>query len=363
MKKVLYFAALALVLASCSQKARISMTVADAPSEKLAVYKLGVTSSELLDSVSTDAGGKFAYKVDVAKGQGEFVYIYRGDTRLAALLLFPSDKVEVSADTLGNFSVSGSADCELLCSVENDYLKFQRDLAACEDSKSVLDVYLPYYRGRVSYVLAHDKSLTCIPVLYQNLSAGVPVFSQHTDAIIFRRICDSLKTVYPESRFVKALDVQTKNRENQFALSAQLAAARVAGYPEMNLPDVNSEKVSLTGLDAKVKLVHFWDVRDASQKLFNTEVLLPLYREFHRKGLEIYSVCVSTDKALWASVVRNQNLPWVNVCDGLGAASSAVRLYNVQSLPYSMLIAGEEVSSAVLTGEAALRSELRKLLK
>lgn len=338
------------------------MTVADAPSQKLAVYKLGVTSSELLDSVKTDAAGHFDYKVDVVKGQGEFIYIYRGDTRLAALLLFPSDKVTVSADTLGNFSVSGTADSELLCQVENDYSKFQRDLAACEASKDVMDVYLPYYRSRLSYVLSHDKSLTVIPVLYQNLAAGVPVFNQHTDAIVFRKVCDSLKTVYPDSRFVKALDVQAKTRENQLAMSVQLSEAQVAGYPELNLPDVNSERVSLTGVQSKVVLVHFWDVNDAAQKLFNTEVLLPLYRDFHRKGFEIYSVCVSTDKALWASVVRNQNLPWVNVCDGLGVASASVRLYNVQSLPYSMLIAGE-VSSATIDGAASLRRELSRLLR
>lgn len=339
------------------------MTVADAPSQKLAVYKLGVTSSELLDSVKTDAAGHFNYKVDVAKGQGEFIYIYRGDTRLAAMLLFPSDKVTVSADTLGNFSAVGTPDCELLCQVENDYSKFQRDLAACETSKDVMNVYLPYYRSRVSYVLNHDKSLTVVPVLYQNLTAGVPIFNQHTDAIIFRKVCDSLKTVYPDSRFVKALDVQAKTRENQMALSAQLAGAKVAGFPELTLPNVNSEKVSLVGVDAKVVLLHFWDVQDASQKLFNTEVLLPLYREFHKKGFEIYSVCVGTDKALWASVVRNQNLPWINVCDGLGAASTALRLYNVRSMPYSMLIADDEVSGAVIDGESALRKELEKLLK
>lgn len=46
---------------------------------------------------------------------------------------------------------------------------------------------------------------------------------------------------------------------------------------------------------------------------FIVGVLLPVYDKYHSKGLEIYSVGVTADKALWASVVKNQNLPWINV--------------------------------------------------
>ena len=359
---ILLGAALA-VLGACSPKASFTVSVKDAPGARLAIHKLNVSTTELLDSVTADAQGRFSYKVDVKKGDPDFIYIFKGDTRLASLLLEAGEKAVVEADTLGNYSVTGSKGSEELCEVEKAYSEFISAMKTAPDASSFNKTYIEYYRGRLSYVMSHSSSLSVIPVFYQTLAPGIPVFSQATDAITFRAICDSLKQYHPDSRYVKALERETQRREKALGLQITLSQAQEAGFPELSLPDVNSEKVSLTGVDAKAILVHFWTADDAAQKLFNQDVLLPLYNKYHPKGLEIYSVCLSTDKALWASVVRNQNLPWINVCDGLGAACPALGLYNVQSLPSTVLIADGEVSSANISGEAALRKELSKLLK
>ena len=360
------FIALGAVLAlfaSCAPKARISMTVADAPETKLAVHKLNVSSADLLDSVKTDAGGHFKYSLPVKKGQPEFVYIYQGNTRLAALLLEAGEKAVVEADTLGNYSVEGSEGSAELAGIEKAYSDFMRELAAAGDPREATKLYIRYYRNRMAYVLAHQKSLAVVPVLFQNVGADLPVFSQSTDAIVFSATADTLKTVYPDSKYVKALESEAERRKNNMELERAIQRAEQAGFPDIALPDINAEKVSLAGVDAKVVLLYFWDVDDADQKLFNSDVLLPLYKQYHAKGLEIYAVGVTGDKALWASVVRNQALPWINVCDGLDASSPAVRLYNLQSLPTSILIADDEISSARIDGEAALRRELARILK
>ena len=338
------------------------MTVADAPGTKLAVHKLNVSSADLLDSVKTDAKGHFSYSLPVQKGQPEFVYIYKGDTRLAALLLEAGEKAIVEADTLGNYSVEGSEGSAELAGIEKAYADFIRDLSAAEPGETTR-MYVRYYRDRLAYVLSHQRSLAVVPVLFQNLAAELPVFSQSTDALLFRSTADTLKTVYPDSKYVKALEAEAERRLNLMALDNAVRNAEQRGFPDIALPDINAEKVSLAGVDAKVILLHFWDVEDAEHKLFNSEVLLPLYKKYHAKGLEIYAVGVTTDKALWASVVRNQNLPWINVCDGLGASSLAVRLYNLQSLPTTIIITNDEISSTKIDGEDALRRELAKLLK
>ena len=362
-KPLLAVCATLAALTACSPKASIDMTVKDAPGTKLAVHKLNVNTTELLDSVCTDAKGHFRYSVDVKKGDPDFIYVFKGDTRLASLLLEAGEKAVVEADTLGSYSVSGSKGSEELCEVEKDYAEFISAMKTAPDTPSFSKTYINYYRSRVSYVMGHSSSLSVIPVLYQTLAPGVPVFSQATDAITFRAICDSLKMAYPDSRYVKALERETQRRENALGLQVTLSQAEEAGFPELCLPDVNSEKVSLAGVDAKAILVHFWTADDAAQKLFNQEVLMPLYTKYHPKGLEIYSVCLSTDKALWASVVRNQKLPWINVCDGLGSACPALGYYNIQTLPSTVLIADGEVSTTNITGEQALRKELSKLLK
>ncbi|HCY72876.1 MAG TPA: hypothetical protein DHU75_01715 [Rikenellaceae bacterium] len=362
MNRYLSLALAVLCAVSCGNKTSIDMTVEGAPSTALAVYKLNASSSELLDSVKTDSHGRFRYNVKVEKGQPEFVYIYDGDTRLASLLLESGQKVVVDADTTGKYSVSGSEGSSELCEVEKDYNAFLHNMMACEDDRSAVSTYLAYYRSRVKYVMSHSKSLSVIPVFYQVLSPGVPVFSQPTDAVLFRSVCDSLKTVYPDSRFVRALDVDAKNRERQLGLSVTLSQAQEVGFPELNMPDVNAKKVSLAGIKSKAILVHFWSDGDNEQVLFNTDVLKPLYEKYHSRGLEIYSVCLSMDKALWASIVKNQKLPWVNVCDGKGVTSPAVTLYNVTTLPYSVLIFDGEISSVAIKGERDLRARLDKIL-
>ena len=62
---------------------------------------LDINRYEVLDTVATDAAGKFSYKVDVKEGQPEFIYVFYKDTKIVSLLLEAGDNVTVEADTLG----------------------------------------------------------------------------------------------------------------------------------------------------------------------------------------------------------------------------------------------------------------------
>ena len=67
------FAALVFMAASCGRTAKIEGVVADAPSSQVVVKLLDVNRYQVLDTVSTDQYGRFSYKVEVEKGQPEFV--------------------------------------------------------------------------------------------------------------------------------------------------------------------------------------------------------------------------------------------------------------------------------------------------
>ena len=110
-------------------------------------------------------------------------------------------------------------------------------------------------------------------------------------------------------------------------------------------------------------LLHFWDATDAAQKMLNIDTLLPVWKEYHDRGFEIYAVCVSPDKAAWGSVVNSQKLPWINLNDGLGAASPAVVTYGVTSLPNSLLIVDGQLSTEPVKGAAGLRKVLDRELR
>lgn len=363
MKRKILFVLAALAAVSCTPKAELDFCLNDGADTALAIIGVSGHSTHLLDSLHTDSQGRASFSLPLAKDEIELVYVLKDGYRIGAAFLEPGAKLSIVADTLGNFSAKGNAATEQLCQIESDFRNFIREMDQVKDLQSANRLYVDYYRKSMRYALSNKGELSTIPLLYQQLTPGVPVFSQYTDAIVFRQVCDSLKQQYPQLSMVKALEKDTKQRENQLAMSIKLSSAKEVGFPDLALPDLNAQPVSLAGLQSKVILLHFWSVDDASQKLLNTDVLLPLWNEYHDKGFEIYSVCVSTDKALWASVLRNQKLPWVNVCDGYGTASGALYLYNVTALPYSILIADGTISSAKISGEKQLRKELSKLLK
>lgn len=373
---VIKCAAAALLVAACTPSAKVDGIIASAPSSEVVIKLLNVNRYEVLDTVKTDASGRFSYKVGVEKGQPEFVYMFHNDKRVASLLLEAGDKVSVAADTLGNYTVEGSAESAKLAKVEKDYsaaqakiqaMAAQAETAEAEEAlalrRQIGKEYIDYYRQCVRYVLENSRSLTVVPVLYQNFGANLPVFGQSTDAIHFMNIADSLVLAYPDSKYVKALRKEAERRHGFLELEHKLKTASAVGFPDVVLPDVNANKVKLSEVDAKVIMLYFWNSSDAGQKMFNLDVLKALYEDYHSKGFEIYQAAIDPDKAGWAQVVKQQNLPWINVCDGLGADSPYVVTYNLQALPATYIIADGELVDGQVVDEKSLRKLLDKLLK
>ena len=357
--KIAMFAALSVMAASCGRTAKIEGVVADAPSSEIVVKLLDVNKYQVLDTVSTDASGRFAYKVEVKEGQPEFVYLYRNDVKLASLLLSSGDKVEVQADTLGNWSVEGSEECAKLAQIEADYAAAM-DAMSTADAAGIVKEYVGYYRDRVKYVMNNPYSLTVVPVFYQVFGDNLPLFGQATDAIHFSNAADSLETVYPESKYVKALRAEANKRLGIMELSNKISSAEQVDFLDIELPDLKAQKVKLSETHKKVTLVYFWSATDATQKMFNLDALAPLYKEYHDKGFDIYQVSLDVDKGLWAKVVKEQNLPWVNVCDNKGAASNFIALYNIAKLPTAFLIGADGIENITFSDAAGLRNAVKK---
>jgi len=357
----------ALFLAACGPKTVIDGTLKDKADADVIVKLLDVNKYQVLDTVRTDAAGAFSYQPEIAEGCPEFIYLFYGDRKIASLLLQQGDRVKVQADTLGNYTVEGSEESLLLQGVEGDYAQFLVDmdrLASAEtpDNLEISRRYVDYYRRSVRYVMEHSKSLTSVPVLFHRVNADLPVFSQDTDGLLMAGICDSLKTVYPESRYVKALEHEAALRTNVMEIGQRLRDAGSIGYLDVELPTTDGSQKRLSDLEEKVVMLYFWATTD-EQKMFNMDALIPIYEEFHGRGFEIYAVSLDADKTAWASAVRNQQLPWINVCDTRGASSPYINLYGISSLPSAyFLLDGEIDGTASVNDAASIRTYLQKKL-
>ena len=360
-------AALVLLAAACGKNTKIEGTLHETPDTKVVVKLLDVNRFQVLDTVKTDAQGRFSYSLDLKKAQPEFVYLYYGDRQIASLLLQKGDKVKVDTDTLGAYSVQGSEESLKLQRVEQDYNAFINDMNRILNKEfnpesQLSRRYVTYYRDRLAYVMGNSKSLTVVPVLFQQVNPTFLVFSQPTDGIMMQAICDSLKTVYPESRYVRALEKEAQRRISSLEMSNKIQGAAEVGYIDITLPGIDGQNIKLSDKLGKVTMVYFWQAT-AEQKMFNLDALVPIYEQFSNKGFEVYAVSLDSDKAAWAAAVRNQQLPWVNVCDTRGALSPYVSSYGIGSLPMVWFIVDGNIDSAAqVRNSEDIKDYLRKKL-
>ena len=329
--KILAVLGTALLLAACGPKTVIDGTLQDKADAPVIVKLLDVNKYQVLDTVKTDAAGAFSYKPELQANCPEFFYLFYGDKKIASLLLKQGDHVKVTADTLGNYTVEGSEESLLLQEVESNYAQFMLDMArlsADPDANQELSRrYVDYYRRSVRYVMEHPQSLTSVPVLFQRVNDGLAVFDQPTDGILFGSICDSLKAVYPDSRYVKALEREANRRTNILQINQRLQEAEQIGFFDMNLPTLAGTTAKLSDVDAKVVM------------------------------------SLDVDKTAWATVVRSQQLPWVNVCDTRGNQSPLIAQYGLSSLPTAFfLVDGDMDPNASVSDAASMRKYLQAKL-
>lgn len=383
MRKTIISGLIALSAVACGSKdtAVVDINIAGAKAKEILVSKLAVNQIQVVDTVKTDDTGKGTFKVKPGDGSPNFYYLSYNRKKLASLLLKPGDKVKVSVDTLGNdLAVSGSEESVLLGKIEGDLLrtleKFDSlsvELAGATDRKDeerikalrleLGKLYVKHKQNAIRSIIGNPRSFTNITVLYQQFTENLPVFADMKDGLFMKRVYDSLQPLYPNSVYIKALKSDIDKSDNMAAFAERLSAAGESDFPEISLPDMNSNKVNLSSLLGKPFLLLFWSTQDVNQKLYNQD-LLDLYTKYKASGFEIYQVCVDSDKVAWANLIKEQKLPWINVCDGLGVVSPAVSTYNITSVPTLFIFdrSGKIVAKNVFA-KAKLDAEIAKAVK
>ena len=362
--KSFVLAALVLLASACGGNTLIEGNLHEGADKDIVVKFLDVNRFQVLDTLKTGADGSFRYALNIEEGKPQFIYLYYGDRQIASLLLQKGDEVKVLTDTLGLCSVEGSEESVKLQQVEKDYGKFLREMEGILDrelypDQSLSRCYVKYYRSCLKYVVSNSHSLTVVPVLFQQVNPSLPVFGQSTDGIVMKNIADTLKTLYPQSRYVKALAKEAARRIDQMAIDNKVREAQEVGYMDIGLPSIDGKTAKLSESLGKVTLLYFW-ASTVEQKMFNLDALLPLYEEFHQKGFEIYAVSLDSDKAAWARAVHNQKLPWVNVCDTRGVQSPYVVSYGIGALPMMWMLDGDTIDPDF---EARSADDVRRYLR
>ena len=347
LKNTLLLTVVLLAAVSCTKhSATVKGNIAGLDRSGIVFEKLQFNKLYPVDTVTTDADGNFKYKVALANDNPAFYYIYRNGVKLAGMVLHNGDVVTVNADTLGNYTVEGSAESEHLKYIDDAFAKATAAMAAALDEAAddlnikLSRIYINHKRDMLKQIMSNPRSITSATTLFQKFNDDLPVFNESTDVLVFKSIYDSLATVYPNSEFVLALKDEITRRENLAALDSRLDDLSLQSFPDIKMNDVNGKQHSLLELEGNVIILSFWSIGQTEHLLFNQE-LASLYEKYHDKGLEVYQVSLDVDKPSWASTVRSQKLPWISVNDGKGVNSPSIVAFNIEQIP-TMFVIGRD---------------------
>ncbi|MBK7818233.1 MAG: TlpA family protein disulfide reductase [Sphingobacteriaceae bacterium] len=80
--------------------------------------------------------------------------------------------------------------------------------------------------------------------------------------------------------------------------------------------------------------------------------VIKAYKKFKDKGFEIYGVSLDQTKDKWVEAIQQDGITWPQVSDLKYWECAAARLYNVQGIPFAVLIDKEgKILAKNLRGE------------
>jgi hypothetical protein len=81
------------------------------------------------------------------------------------------------------------------------------------------------------------------------------------------------------------------------------------------------------------------------------------------KGFDIYGVSLDSKRANWESFIETNKIAWIQVSDLKFWRSPVTKTYNIQALPYNLLIDGKGIILAKNLHGLALEKEITSYLR
>ena len=343
-----------IVLVGCTKQPTftISGTLTNAADKTIYLEHTALLGTTIVDSCHIDTDGNYSLEAP-APTYPDF-YRLRVGSRSLPLAIDSTEHVQVSAslDSLPyTLNINGSEVSAQMAQLRASARTATRDVLREQTQK---------------IILANPRSLVAYYALFLKQN-GLPIWdmADPSDRRLYQAVATSYNLWMPEYNRTKALYNQVlEYMQAERSLRSQLAAQQLIAESEnafldITLPDSKGQMQSLSQYRGKVIVLDFSSTEMEQYVAYNFE-LRELYNQYHKQGLEIYSVGIERNLLAWEEAT--ENLPWLTVRALDNEITEVLTRYNVQSLPTLFLFDKEGNVQGRYTDFTTLEADINKYL-
>lgn len=359
MYKSLLAGSLILSMAACQNSGRKSAfelkgSLTNSNGETIYLEKLAGQKPVVVDSTQIDEKGNFEFKnYDPKIG---FYRLVANEQSFAMLVLDSADKVNLTGDfrDLGNtYKVTGSAETELFVQYNEIAKKDRVRMDSLSQVFQVLATQLGLDQLQQSNPELAAKRGDSLSKTLEGPYTAILNAANAKMAEKIKKNLNMFSTIMaiqglePEKYFDLFVELDKnlikKYPSNQNVLmfheivSKSLALSEGREAPEINLPDADGNPLPLKNFRGKIVLIDFWAswCGPCRKEMPN---VVKAYAKYKDKGFEIYGVSLDQSKEKWLEAIKKDGITWPQVSDLKYWECEAARDYNVQGIPFTVLL-------------------------
>ncbi len=307
----------------------------------ISIMEITRSGSGWQDTIQLRSNYTFSKKIKIKEPGYYKINFYN---RQVIDVILDKSNLDVYADgnsPSGFFEIKGSPDIELIRKVQSRTQAIdkspqaqqiisdfnQAQMAGNEQSMLALqEKYMDMASQEMDKLAAELKneplSLGLLNILEGN------IFDKDRYFDLYVHVADRLKKEWPHYSHARAfIDMVDKMKK--------LAVGSPA--PEISLPNPEGKIIPLSSLRGKYVLVDFWAKWCGPCRKENPNIV-KAYNKYKDKGFTVYSVSLDRTREDWLQGIREDGLTWTHVSDLKFWQSEAARTYNINAIPFSLLL-------------------------
>lgn len=357
------------VCSACKEKktlTAVNVTLRNNPQKQVVslVSKTYGTPPVVLDTATIGAGNSSCSFQTVIDADGIYSVKFEKD---GWYILFSNDEPEIDITADWNDFSAYTASSPASSSLKDMLVTFNNYLTAIDTLKSK-SVHSETDSLKNAWSLAGQEKLREAQeyLLHYTDTAKSPAVAlyalgilqqQNIDPAVMKPLISRLAGRFDENKEVKSVSVAY----TAFLAKQMLLPAVGKAAPVFSLPDTAGQTITLGSFRGKYTLVDFWASWCGPCRKENPSVVAA-FNAYKNKNFTILSVSLDKDKAAWLSAIHTDGLTWTHVSDLREWDSMVVPLYNIEGIPYNVLLDPQGVIIAMNLRGEALSKKLAEVL-